>query len=76
MRYINKIDLKDSYRNYKKILAKLIETSKKKYYATRKKNAAGDLKQIWNIINEIISVRKKKKRTLMVKTLLVKIRQQ
>lgn len=54
-------DLRRKYNAYRNTLNNLIKYSKKKYYEDLIKKNQNDSKKTWNIINEIIDKRQKKK---------------
>ena len=46
-------ELYNQYKDYRKILCKLIKSAKKSYYSKKFTNAAGNIKKTWGLINEL-----------------------
>ena len=52
-------DLHTQYKKYRNNLTKTKETSKKNYYENLLKNAQGNTRKTWEVINKVINKRKK-----------------
>ena len=52
-------DLHTQYKKYRNNLTKIKETSKKNYYENLLKNAQGNTRKTWEVINKVINKRKK-----------------